>query len=180
MRTRNYSFDTKLRLVLAAGGLFVGACGLQDGMELPSGQDDGAAPDDSGRPVSGEEVSVRLLNGSEFALDVELYVVTVPDVATPEGLFGSPEHEYRDGIGFLSLGVLAPNAQAEVRLPCGEALFVGTTGGEFLDAVSGESVAEGTRTRHAMLGPQFDCGDRLTFQFFPDDAGEPNVLLRVD
>ena len=130
-------------------------------------------------PQEDSVVVVRLVNLSELALDVQLFASTDPTVTTADQLFVEA-NVFLQGIGFLSLGILAPGEGVDVPIPCEDAVFVGTLGGEFLDASTGESIAAGTTPRLAQLGPQFDCGNRVTFRFFPDDDGQPTAALSIE
>lgn len=140
---------------MGAAGAPVGPTGLEDG------------------------VAVVLVNTSDFALDVQFHVATDPEAITEAALFAS-DNAFLDGIGFLSLGILAPGETIARLFDCTGALILGTAGGAFLDDESGESIAEGSTVRFAALGPQFACGSLLTFEFIVDDEGRPLARLTIE
>lgn len=129
-------------------------------------------------PVEPRTVVVRLMNVSDNALNVQFFVSTDRETTTENQLFVE-ENAFRDGIGFLSMGILAADQTVEFHIDCSETLIIGTMGGEFLDTATGESIGQGTIARLAQLGPQFDCGDQVTFRFIPDEDGDPNALLSI-
>lgn len=162
-------------------GLALGCDGTLTFTPLPDGADGGENAGQSPTPVAVDDslLAVRLVNVSDLALDVRFYVSSDPEVATADQLFVEA-NAFREGIGFLSLGILEAGQVVDVPVPCKEALFVGTVGGEFLDPVTGESIAEGTTARLAQLGPQFDCGNRVTFMFFANLDGQPTATLSIE
>ncbi|NOT01222.1 MAG: hypothetical protein HOP29_11405 [Phycisphaerales bacterium] len=137
-------------------------------------------PDDaSSQPIPDDDsVTIELVNASPLAVDVELFLTTDPAITFPELLFQEP-NAYRDGIGFLSLGILDIGESVDISLDCPDALFVGTTGGQYLDPASGDVLTLGAKQRWAQLGPQFDCGDTVTFEFYFIDSDEPDVSLQI-
>lgn len=147
---------------------------FDDEADRNENSDSEPAPESEGESL----VVVRLVNVSALALDVRFFVSTDPTVTTAEELFVEG-NAFREGIGFLSLGVLGPGEAVDVPIACEEVVFLGTQGGEFLDPETGESVAQSAKPRLAALGPQFDCGDRVTFRFFADENGQPTATLGI-
>jgi len=143
----------------------------------------GDSADASAAPVGptglDDTVAVVLVNSSDFALDVRFHLSTDAEVASQEALFVT-ENGYRDRIGFLSLGILAPRESVARLFECTGALIFGTAGGEFLDDETGESVSQGSIRRFAALGPQFGCGSLVTFEFIVDDEGRPLAQLTIE
>lgn len=123
-------------------------------------------------------VEIKLVNAGPLAVDVEFFLSDDPGVSSPEMLFVEA-NAFREGIGFLSLGILDIGESVELSLDCPDSLFVGTTGGQFLDPASGEVLLLGDKQRWARLGPQFDCGDTIAFEFHLIDSDEPDVSLRI-
>jgi len=126
-----------------------------------------------------QKAVVRLINESAFAVDVELFVSSDPQVRAAADVIGEG-NRFVEGVGFLSLGLLDVGESAEVVLACGSSLAVATAGGVFLDRRTGDVVAEGAEVRFAQLGPQFDCGDRVTIRYGQDGEGVPTTALRID
>lgn len=166
-------------LLLALAAMFTVGCDGSGGAIFVDPPDNSNGNDNSVPDPVPDGVTVRLLNVSELALDVQLFISTDPAITTEAELF-VPEHEFRDGIGFLSLGILDIGEGVDVELACSGAIFIGTRGGEFLDHMSGTSVSTGERSRLAQLGPQFDCGNRVTLRFSPDANGSPIATLSID
>ena len=83
-------------------------------------------------------VAVILANTSDFALDVQFHLSTDPGVVSQTALFAAG-NAFRDGIGFLSLGILAPGETIARLFDCTDSLILGTAGGEFLDDESGQT-----------------------------------------
>lgn len=121
-------------------------------------------------PLPDPIVTVILANESDVAVDTQLFVLN--DVNNPQvdELFAE-RNQFRRGIGFLSLGILAPGEIVEVTLDCGSALTVGTTGGQFLDPETGDEITNGDTPRTATLGPQFDCLGTVVFTYRLDENG---------
>jgi len=143
----------------------------------PTRTNDG--PDGQRPPRDPNTAVITLVNDSDFALDVQFFVSTNPAVTSESDLL-SEENQFRSGIGFLSLGILSSGETVDVSLTCTDFLFIGTKGGEFRDARTGDSVAISTRSRLAQRGPQFDCGNSVTFRFSADAAGRPTTALSIE
>lgn len=126
-----------------------------------------------------EGTVVRLVNESAYAVDVALFVSHDPEVRTAEDVI-SEANRFRAGVGFLSLGLLDVGESAEATLPCAPALSVATGGGAFLDRTTGALLAEGNGVRFVQLGPQFDCGDRITIRYGQDGQDQPVTTLRIE
>ncbi len=139
----------------------------------------GNGPNEPLPPPDPDATTITLTNASDFALDVQFFTSTDPAVTSESDLL-SEDNQFRNGIGFLSLGILSSGESVDISLACSDFLFVGTAGGEFLDANTGESIAVSTRSRLAQLGPQFDCGNRVTFLFFADSTGTPTTALSIE
>ncbi len=157
-----------------------GSAGPVDAFGNPAvvGGGDGGdvAGDGSGGP---SRVTVDLINGTGLAVDVAFFVSADPGIATPDQLF-TDIFRTTEGIGFLSGGVLNAAESARLLLPCDAGLFLGTTGGVFLDPVSGVALVDGGVRRSVRLGPQFDCGDRITFRYILNAEQQPQTTVRVE
>ncbi len=127
-------------------------------------------------PLPERITTVLLVNESELAVDTQFFVLNDVSFSQPDDLFADP-NQFRRGVGFLSLGVLAPGEIVEVTLQCGTALTIGTTGGQFLDPETGDEVTTGTTRRIATLGPQFDCLDTVTITYNVSASGAGIAML---
>jgi len=166
------SVYTGVALVFALGS----GCAIEF---LPGGNADagGAGSGSDVRPDQ-SRVVVRLRNlADNEPVDVDFYAMSgvVSDV---EAELFLEEHSYGDGIGLGANGRLAAGEEAVIELDCQAGLTLGTTGGTFLDLVTGEERGTGT-LRWVMEGAQFSCGAIVVFEFSPADEGYQTRLFLV-
>lgn len=145
------------------------AAGDEGCVQITVGPPDEEQQQDPTEEIPASMVQIRFGNFSEeTAVDVQFYAATVALEDPAVGLF-TEEYRVTQDIGFAGTGLLEPQSQDDILLDCGEVLILGTAGGEFRDLETGQQVAVGTR-RIAILGAQFDCGDRITFAFRDEDG----------
>ncbi len=115
-------------------------------------------------PVASDEVLVRFVNRTgDDAVDVEFYATTEPLAKLPDDLFVEQNRVMRE-IGLAGRGVLAPKQADQVVLDCSADLTIGTSGGLFADADTGDENGEGD-PRWAQDRPLGLCGTTVTFEF---------------
>jgi hypothetical protein len=111
------------------------------------------------------QITIRLVNNSNVALDPELYVS--PDAVSSDQLF---QDVYRArNFGVAGLGILADFDSDTITVECAGARVIGTRGGRF-----GRNLnePEGTGTRVVLAqDAQFSCGSRITFTFSRSGTG---------
>ncbi|MGB0715027.1 MAG: hypothetical protein ACPGXK_04060 [Phycisphaerae bacterium] len=151
-------------LILALGMLTLVGC-VSEGESLftPSAE--------TGDTVQGRSsvVTVRFVNRSiNAAVDVEFFSTQTADLALPNGLFDASFSIQRD-IGLAGTGILPPTVTDTIDLPCTENLTLGTQGGLFSDASSGDPLGSGD-ARWLEDGPIGLCGSVVTFEFIPRGA----------
>lgn len=73
-------------------------------------------------------------------------------------------------VGIAGSGLLQPGQADIVRWTCEDGVAVGTLGGTFLDANTGEVLGSGQR-RWAQAGAQFTCGDLIVISFGATNDG---------
>ena len=134
--------------------------------------------DDPGSPQPAPEplVMLRLVNGSDAAVDAEIFVSS-NSLADPATELFTEDHRFNDSIGLAGTGLLVPGSADSVIIDCAEGLTVGTSGGRFLDVEDGEELGTGT-PRILQEEFVFDCGDVVTLvYFFRDDTYGVDVAL---
>lgn len=108
-------------------------------------------------------VSIRFLNQSSQALDVQFYA-TATDLINPADvnsvLFTSANHIVAN-IGFAGSGLIPAGDSDEITLACAGAHTLGTLGGRFVNENSGEQVGTGQQ-RAFSINLQYNCGDTLS------------------
>jgi hypothetical protein len=115
-------------------------------------------------------VTVRLVNASpSAAVDVQLYA-TPNSISNPDTELFIPGNQQLASIGFAGSGILQPNQTDEVQISCANALFIGTTGGAFLNVDTGAVLGTGTRY-FLVQGGQFQCGSTITLTYLPSGSG---------
>jgi hypothetical protein len=117
-----------------------------------------------GSPVAENTVLFRFVNASEMlGVDVEFFATGSAVTDFDAELF--IDENQVTAVGLFGRGVVPGMDTDEVEVECSEALNVGTRGGEFLDADTGEVLGRGKQfifTRDV----NFICGDVITFEFF--------------
>jgi len=134
---------------------------------------------DDGLPaavVSDDSVRVRLLNQSGSALAVQLYAsATAGDAET---VLFTEANEIVAGIGFAGTGLIPAGDNDEALLLCDDAVMIGTRGGQFVDADTGDVLGTGQQ-RYLELGAQFDCGDTISI-IYRQSGDEYHTSLLLD
>ena len=153
--TRAGVLNTGIALVLAVAGV---GCSLAPPLS--------ETPDSDGDTAIGDEVVlVRFWNQSlEEAVDVQFYATNEPLDTLPDDLFVEDNRVTRS-IGLAGRGIIEPGMVDAISFPCTENLTLGTAGGEFAEAETGDERGLGT-PRWARQEPLGLCGSVVTFEFF--------------
>ena len=170
---RRYLVERLARLclaVLAVSLLGADGCTFQflsdlEGSDLDSGgmgvPDDEF--DDSFDPLQAR-VTLRFVNQTAtLAVDVQFYSSNEPLGVIPDELFVEANLVTR-GIGLAGQGILGPGMSDDITFPCTPDLTVGTLGGEFTDAETGDLRGTGV-SRWAQEGSLSLCGSVVTFEY---------------
>jgi len=152
-------------MLAAVSMLPPGGCTV-DLLEMMVGLDQA---DSSVNPTSTEDVvNIRFRNLlTAEAVDVQFYMADSPLANLPADLF-TPEHLVVASIGVAGTGILQPQKEDVIQVPCAENLTLGTLGGRFTDNETGEARGTGT-SRWVQQGPVELCGSIVTLEF---SAGE--------
>jgi hypothetical protein len=156
--------------VTRAGVLSVGmalvavVAGVGCSLEMPTSE--AAVSDGDGDTAIGEDtVFVRFWNRTvEEAVDVQFYATNEPLDTLPDDLFVEDNRVTRS-IGLAGRGIIEPGMVDAISFPCTENLTLGTAGGEFTEAETGDERGLGT-PRWAQQEPLGLCGSVVTFEFF--------------
>ena len=125
-------------------------------------------------------VEVRFINDSAAALDVQFYASAEPIGEDPGTTLFSAANQIATGIGFAGTGLLPKQSSDELILDCDAAVAIGTPGGRFVSAETGEEVGTGQQ-RVAALDLQYVCGETITFLYRYDPlAGTYDTTLLVE
>lgn len=112
-------------------------------------------------------VLVRFWNRTvEEAVDVQFYATNEPLGTFPDDLFVD-ENRVTRSIGLGGRGIIGPATTDAITFPCTEDLSLGTLGGEFSEAETGDQRGLGT-ARWAQDAPLGLCGSVVTFEFYRD------------
>jgi hypothetical protein len=165
-------FDMLIRssLVLLAGlTMQVGSCIALDVPGIPN------PPGNNGSQIGSDELRIRLINDTDWAVDVQLYAART--TGDPDAVLFEADNKITAGIGFAGQGFIPAHDADEVVLEADAVAMLGTLGGEFLDEETGESVGAGHR-RILTRSLQYLGGDTITFIFHgdTDDFGTSVVL----
>ena len=141
------------------------ACMLEFGAPTENDGNDAAPPPSNQptEPTASSSVRVVLINATEAALETEFFVSSSPLTDPATDLF-SGANLFITGIGLAGTGLLAPGEADSADVPCTDDLTIGTRGGKFLDAETGDDLGTGT-TRVLQAGLVFDCGDDISFAY---------------
>jgi hypothetical protein len=171
-----------IRLTVFAGVLFSAGCSLDVG--VGGGGSSGDNDNDNGTPTSSNDAIIVVFRNlaDDEAVDVEFYFAEGPLENVPEDLFLDENRvrdgrviQEHDGIGLINSAILAPHEVDGFELSCDRELSLGTSGGMFLDAETGEELGTGAR-RWAQQGEQFDCGAIIEFTYDSDRDGFTTTL----
>jgi len=115
-------------------------------------------------------VTVRFVNLTDTsAVDVQFYVSNEAIESVPDDLFVDANLVTRS-IGLAGSGIIAPRATDSIQLPCASDLTLGSLGGVFTEAESGDVLGTG-QSRWVTEDPVGFCGQQVTFEFSKvDDA----------
>lgn len=158
--------------LLAAGligaGLFV--TGILSGCTEP-GETLFTSSAETGDTVQGRSaiVTVRFVNrSSNAAVDVQFFSTQSSELELPDDLFDESFSVRRD-IGLAGTGILPPSVTDTIDIPCTANLTLGTKGGQFSDAETGDPLGIGD-PRWLEDYPLGLCGAVVTFEFVPRGA----------
>ena len=127
----------------------------------------GSSAEGSGA-VRPNEVLVRFINRTlNEAVDVQFHATNEPLESLPDDLFVE-ENLLRRGIGLAGSGILGPRQGDQITFPCTADLTIGTAGGQFLDAETGDERGVG-QPRWVQESPLGLCGFVVTIEFFTTD-----------
>lgn len=120
----------------------------------PPGGDGGGGP---------STITVRWINATSSALDPQFYASPEP-LGDPAVMLFVPQYQIVDGVGFAGSGLIPGGQTDEVVLDCETVATIGTLGGTFLNADTGEPIGTGQqRILSAQLN--FVCGDTIVFTY---------------
>lgn len=144
--------------------------------------DDLDAPQTQPADTADDELTVRFVNQTEYALDVEFYVATTlpADIslyAVGDALFVS-ENQVISGIGLAGRGLIPSQESDLITLTCADTAALGTLGGLLLGS-EGEEIGAGDQ-RFAARDLDFTCGDVITFLYKPKDGGGFDTVIVVE
>ena len=110
-------------------------------------------------------VLIRFSNRTvEEAVDVQFYAANEPLDDLPADLFVEGNRLARS-IGLAGQGIIEPGMTDSITFPCTGDLTLGTAGGKFLEAETGDERGLGT-ARWAQETPLGLCGSVVTFEFY--------------
>ncbi len=113
---------------------------------------------------SNQQVLVRFLNLSRTeAVDVEFYAAPAGVTNLPDDLF-APAFRVTTSVGVAGSSLITPGAGDQILLDCTPNLVLGTEGGAFRDAESGEPRGEGQPRWVQDTGIGL-CGGTVTFLY---------------
>ncbi len=168
----------RVRLTALVSALLVGGCSVDIGPG-PGGDGDGDGGNGNGPGVNKDSfvVSFRNLTDSE-AVDVEFYFAegALENDNVAEHLFLEQNRVQGDnliqghGIGLANSATIGPGEAVSVSLSCDQELTIGTTGGTFLDAETGEQRGQGTMIWLQQDAQPF-CGAVVEFRYASDRDG---------
>lgn len=152
--------------VLRIGFAFVAAVMVTGcSVELPPSETPDAVGDTA---IADDTVLVSFRNQTvEEAVDVQFYATNEPLDTLPDDLFVE-ENRVTRSIGLAGSGIIEPGMTDAITFRCTENLTLGTAGGEFTEAETGDQRGLGA-ARWAQQEPLGLCGSVVTFEFFRDD-----------
>lgn len=117
-----------------------------------------------------DTVLVRFWNRTLIdAVDVQFHATNDILDTLPDDLF-TPDHQVTRSIGLAGLGILEPGMVDTISFPCTDDLTLGTQGGQFSDAETGDSRGLGVPRWVAGAGLGL-CGSVVTFEYTRDGEG---------
>jgi hypothetical protein len=160
-------------------GIIVGfaVCCIAPGCAVEIPDPGNGDPNGDPQPTPGPTVTIRFANLTDLAVLADVYVSTNGADLDPEVIF-TDDNQLTEGVGLASTGVLVPQSTDETEVACIDGIVVATTGGEFRDADTGESLGVGPQ-RILQEGLVFDCGAIITF-VYRLDAGVFNVVVTLN
>jgi hypothetical protein len=124
----------------------------------------------------GATVTVRFANITpDAAVDVQFFALQKRDALLPDELFVEENAITRD-IGLAGTGILPPAVTDSIEVPCGSDLIIGTQGGIFSDAQTGDVLGLGD-SRWLEEIPLGLCGSIVTLEFAPAGDGYASRVL---
>lgn len=166
-----------IQLMVLAGMLGTPGCSIDVTPGLP-------VPNDNGEPGDTEDkIVVSFTNlAEEEAVDVEFYLTEATLEIFPDDLFVDENRVRGDrliedqGIGMANLATISPGEVEVLTLSCDRDLTLGTTGGTFVDAETGEERGQGTMIGLRQQDGLFSCGTVIEFAYEPDGEGFTTTL----
>ncbi len=157
-------------LAVVCGGCDVALELLELEAQGTDAAEDAAAEDAAGEGAAGEGgtfnnvVLVRFWNNTaDLAVDVQFYAADEPLDTLPGDLL-IDDYRVTRSIGLAGRAIIAPGMADAISYPCTENLTLGTAGGEFLEAETGDFRGAGI-PRWVQNGPLGLCGLTVTFEF---------------
>ncbi len=109
-------------------------------------------------------MTVQFVNLTDStAVDVQFFVSNEVIEPVRDNLFAE-ENLVTRSIGLAGSGIISPRATDSIPLPCTPGLTIGTLGGVFTEAESGDVFGTG-QERWVTEDPVGFCGSRVTFEF---------------
>ena len=122
-----------------------------------------------------DNIRVRFVNQSNWALDVQFYATA--ETGDAETVLFLDGNRVTADIGFSGTGLIPQADTDEIERLCTNARMIGTRGGEFRDADTGESVGTGEQ-RVLVLDQQYTCEETITIIYTASgDSFETSVLV---
>ena len=111
-----------------------------------------------------DQVVVRFVNLTQGeAVDVEFFASPTSPGVLPDDLF-QEANRLVTSIGVAGTGIVEPQTQDAIALPCVDGLVLGTRGGRFVEVESGEPRGAGVQ-RWLAQTPLGLCGGMVSFEF---------------
>lgn len=111
-----------------------------------------------------DQVVVRFVNLTQGeAVDVEFFASPTTLGVLPDDLF-QESNRLVTSIGVAGTGIVEPQTQDAIALPCVDGMVLGTRGGRFVEVESGEPRGTGV-PRWLAQAPLGLCGGMVSFEF---------------
>lgn len=146
-----YSLLLRLAALTTSAGLLQSSC---TGVITTSGG--GGGPSNA--------VTIKFINASNAALDPQFYA-SPQDIGDPNTTLFVPDNQLTEGFGFAGTGLIpAGQSSPDIIIPCSQARALGTLGGAFKNATSGDQLGTGQK-RALSIDYAYLCGDSITFTY---------------
>lgn len=132
-----------------------------------------APPDGPPDGTPATQITVRFVNQTLSALDVEFYASSQA-LGDPEAVLFLDGNRITAEIGFAGTGLIPAFQSDEILVNCDGARSIGTRGGRFVNSDTGVETGRGQQ-RVASLDLQYTCGDLVTITY--SGAGDTRLAF---